>query len=93
MGDPIPSWRAIPVQAITRGQQVPVAAVDAWIRRACERQIRSIICLLSEEHLQLYQSLPCSLLEYYRLNGFAVAHVRVNRQHNDLLDEPGYAGR
>jgi hypothetical protein len=38
--------------------QVPQGAVDAWLSQARELGIRSIICLLAQEQLSLYESLP-----------------------------------
>jgi len=55
--------------------QVPQGAVDAWISQAHELGIRSIICLLAQEQLSLYESLPTDLISYYRDKGFAVAQV------------------
>ena len=39
--------------------------------------LRSILCLLADEHLDLYSGLPGGLLDYYRTRGFMVAHVPV----------------
>lgn len=37
--------------------------------------VRSIICLLAEDQLVLYSTLPSDLLTYYRDAGFSVAHI------------------
>jgi protein-tyrosine phosphatase len=58
---------------------VDQATVDAWLAEAHDAGIKSIICLLADEHLKLYQDLPpCNdLIEYYRSKGFEVAHIPV----------------
>jgi protein tyrosine phosphatase (PTP) superfamily phosphohydrolase (DUF442 family) len=58
-----------------RGRQVSRAEVDAWITEAQALGIQSIICLLADDQLRLYGSLPTDLIAYYRQAGFAVAHV------------------
>jgi protein tyrosine phosphatase (PTP) superfamily phosphohydrolase (DUF442 family) len=61
-----------------RGRQVTKKRVDAWIRKAKrDFGVRSIICLLDEEHLRLYQRLPKGLLAYYRAQGLTVKHIPV----------------
>lgn len=50
--------------------------VDDWLARARAYGIRSILCLLGDDQLPLYErSLPQGLLAYYREQGFAVAHL------------------
>jgi len=53
--------------------------VDTWLSEVCDAGIKSIICLLSDEHLKLYQGLSPSrsLVDYYRDRGFDVAHLPV----------------
>jgi len=58
-----------------RAAQVPQDVVDAWLSQARELGVRSIICLLAEDQLSLYDSLPTDLISYYREKGFAVAHI------------------
>lgn len=54
------------------------AEVDAWLEEVKTAGIQAIICLLTEEHLQLYRGLPSpTLIEYYRDRGLEVAHVAV----------------
>ncbi len=48
--------------------------VDAWIREVKSRGINSIICLLADDQLDLYDALPSDLVSYYRAAGFAVTH-------------------
>jgi hypothetical protein len=51
--------------------------VKSWIKEAKKNYgIRSIICLLDEQHLCLYKEVG-GLLSYYRENGFVVVHIRV----------------
>jgi len=57
------------------GGPVSQAEVDEWIAKAKAFGVRSIICLLGEDQLCLYESLSAGLLSYYREAGFAVAHV------------------
>ena len=55
---------------------VPRDVVDAWLERLRGLGIASIICLLAEDQLPLYEpGLPGGLLGYYRQAGFHVAHV------------------
>ncbi len=59
-------------------QQIPVstAKVRRWIDEAkADFQIRSIICLLSEKQLGLYDGLSGGLLAHYRRMGFEVEHI------------------
>ena len=58
-----------------KGQLVPKSEVDAWIKDAKGLGIASIICLLGEGQLNLYDDLPGGLVSYYRFFGFAVEHV------------------
>ena len=56
-------------------QPVPRDAVEAWVRQVKQQGIRSILCLLDEDQLLLYDGLPGGLLAHYREQGFEVAHV------------------
>jgi protein-tyrosine phosphatase len=58
-----------------RGAKVSQGIVDAWVDDARAFGVRSIICLLAEDQLELYAALPMDLPAYYRNAGFAVAHV------------------
>ena len=58
--------------------------VDEWISEARENGIQSIICLLADEHLNLYADLPAGLVNYYRRSGLAVEPIPVP----DLQDPP-----
>jgi protein tyrosine phosphatase len=68
--------------------QVPQYIVDAWLKKAkTSFGIRSIICLLDEQQLQLHAELQVNLVSYYRKNGFQVEHISVrNYQHPALSD-------
>jgi len=58
--------------------QVHQATVNRWIRCAKKRYgIKSVICLLDEEQLRLYEQLPLDLISYYRRSGLKVEHVPV----------------
>lgn len=52
--------------------------VHDWARRVRAYEIRSIICLMSEQELEFYKRLDLqaeSLLEFYRAQGFVVASI------------------
>ncbi len=71
-----------------RGAPVPNAVVDAWIQDAKAAGIKSIICLLNEDQLPMYLSLPQELPDYYVAAGFEVAHVPVtDHQHPPMTDK------
>jgi protein tyrosine/serine phosphatase len=57
------------------GGPVPTPAVDEWIQQAKTLTIKSIICLLAEDQLHMYDQLPSDLVSYYRSAGFIVEHV------------------
>jgi ribA/ribD-fused uncharacterized protein len=67
---------------LPRGRQVPAEAVDRWVEAARRLAIRSIICLLADEHLKLYDAVAGGLLSRYVAAGFEVAHIPV-RDHCD----------
>jgi protein tyrosine phosphatase len=81
-GGPRPKIRNTPTS------QVPQQTVDTWLKKARIRfGVRSIICLLDQQQLRLYESLRIDLISYYRLNGCQVAHVPVrNYKHPALSD-------
>ena len=55
---------------------VPREKVDAWVAEVQAAGIASIICLLADDQLPLYdRSLPGGLLRHYEDAGFAVAHI------------------
>jgi len=56
---------------------VSVDAVEDWISDAKSCGVRSIICLLNEQHLRLYEALPVGLLAAYAEAGFETGHVPV----------------
>lgn len=66
-----------PGRELRADQGVPRAVVDEWIKKVQRMGVQSIICLLDDEHLHLYNDLPAGLLDYYRQNGFAVVHLPV----------------
>lgn len=64
------------------------SVVSAWCEAAQEFEIRSILCLLADEHLNLYASLSQGgLLETYESRGFVVAHVPIIDHKQPPLDE------
>ncbi len=71
-----------------RGIQVSQEHVDGWIEHAKSEDIKSIICLLAEDQLCLYDSLPGGLVGCYRQCGLQVEHVPVlDHQSPPLSDE------
>lgn len=56
---------------------VPRDDVDKWLAVLREMGVNSIICLLDDKHLCLYNDLPKGLVEYYRASGFQTAHIMV----------------
>ena len=58
-------------------ESVPVGreVVDGWFADLRRDNIRSIICLLGEDQLHLYDELPGGLVSYYAASGFDVRHV------------------
>lgn len=67
--------------------QVSKSVVDAWIKKAKRNGIRSVICLLDDVQLRLYETLPTGLASHYRENGLRVEHIPVrNYQHPALSD-------
>ena len=63
---------------------VGIAEVDDWINDVKTLGIRSIICLLSDEQLEYYDSLPGGLLDYYRSQGFEVESVKIPDPAEDI---------
>jgi len=62
--------------------------VDKWIERVKSEGIKSIICLLNEEQLDYYNTLPNGLIDYYQQQGFHVAHIPApDLQKPPLSDE------
>ena len=55
--------------------QKTVDTIDTWINEAKTMGIFSVICLLDDEHLCLYDRIPGGLVAYYRKNGLQVAHI------------------
>ena len=60
-----------------QGAPVPQATVDDWIHQAKECGIKSIICLLADDQLHLYEHLPTDLVSYYRAAQFQAKQVPV----------------
>lgn len=59
-------------------RQVSKSIVARWIRKAKrDYGIRSIVCLLDQYHLRLYDQLPVDLPSYYRASGLKVKHIPV----------------
>jgi len=59
--------------------------VEQWVERVRAQGIRSILCLLGDDQLPLYdKALPQGLLAFYEEAGFTVAHLPAH----DGLSEP-----
>jgi len=63
-----------------RGTPASQVQVDRWIDDVKASGMKSVICLLGDDQLGLYDSLPGGLVGYYRGAGFDVAHIPV-RDH------------
>jgi protein-tyrosine phosphatase len=79
-------WRGCrPGYSGEQGAPVPQATVDNWILEARACGIKSIICLLANDQLHLYEHLPTDLVSYYRAAEFAVKQVPApDHQHPPL---------
>ena len=75
-----------PGYSLSRDEHVPKRLVDAWIADAKAHGIRSIICLLHDEHLKLYDDLGSDLVAYYRQHGFEVAPIPARDHQSPPLD-------
>jgi protein-tyrosine phosphatase len=51
------------------------ASVDLWLTEVKEFGVRSVICLLADDQLMLYDDVPGGLVPYYEAAGLQVAHV------------------
>jgi protein tyrosine phosphatase (PTP) superfamily phosphohydrolase (DUF442 family) len=69
------------------GRPVARADVDTWLEEVKASSIRSIICLLADDQLHLYGSLPGGLLSHYRAAGFAVEHVPARDHQHPALTQ------
>jgi hypothetical protein len=56
-------------------KQVHREEVDKWITEATEFGIKSVICVLADDLLNLYADLPVDLVSYYRQSGLIVEHI------------------
>jgi len=71
--------------------QVSRADVDKWVEEVTAQGIRSIICLLGEDQLDLYASLPVGLASYYRDFGLNVEHIAVRDYQSPPLSDADLA--
>lgn len=58
-------------------KMVSKTQVDQWIAEVKLAGVRTIICLLDDEQLAYYSTLPHGLLGYYEEAGFNVVHIRI----------------
>lgn len=58
-----------------KGTPVLRASVDQWLTEVKALGIRSVICLLADDQLTLYDDIPGGLVPYYEAGGLQVAHV------------------
>ncbi|MFB0563930.1 MAG: tyrosine-protein phosphatase, partial [Candidatus Lokiarchaeia archaeon] len=69
-------------------KKVPQDEVDEWIKQVKDLGVKSIICLLGEDQLPLYNELPNELPDYYRQHGFQVKHIpTIDYQPTKLPEE------
>lgn len=64
---------------------IPVERVDRWIAGARKAGIKSIIVLLGPDQMHMYKDVPGGLVNYYRKNGFKVAHVPTVDKHRIFI--------
>lgn len=69
------------------GKLVKVVHVGQWIEDVRKMGVNSIICLLDEDQLSYYSSIPGGLLEYYQRSGFDVRHVPAQDRQQPPLNE------
>lgn len=83
VGGPRPRVRHKPLSHVSK------SVVDARILNAKGGYgIRSVICLLDESQLRLYEKFPQDLVSYYRASGLWVEHIPVrNYRHPALSDK------
>jgi protein-tyrosine phosphatase len=67
--------------------QVPREAVKSWIKEAKRHGIRSVIVLLDDRQLRLYEELPAGLIPYYRAEKLNVMHVNAPNGRRPALSE------
>jgi len=65
--------------------QVSKSVVNAWIKEAKAQGIRSLIVLLDDRQLRLYEDLPAGLIPYYRAKKFNVVHVNAPNGRSPVL--------
>ena len=65
---------------------VPLKTVDEWIAGAKKAGIKSILLLLGPDQLHMYKDVPGGLPNYYRKNGFKVAHVPTIDKHRVFIN-------
>jgi hypothetical protein len=70
-----------------RYSQVKKSVVKAWIKETRARGVRSIVCLLHENELRLYDELEVGLLAYYRSKKFHVAHINARNSRKPPLTD------
>jgi len=81
--DQVPTWvipqmlarSSRPGYSGEKGRLVSSAEVDAWVAEVRTVGIKSIVCLLADDQLPLYRSLPTDLVPYYQNAGFTVTHI------------------
>jgi protein-tyrosine phosphatase len=69
------------------GRAVRRDEIDAWVAEVRTFGIKSIICLLSDDQLPLYDHLPGGLIAHYRSEGFKVEHVPARDYQSPPLSE------
>jgi len=81
-----------PGYAGEKGVPVLRASVDQWLTEVKALGVCSVICLLADDQLVLYDDVPGGLVPYYEAAGIQAAHVPA-RDHKspplspDQLDE------
>jgi len=70
------------------GGPVSTSTIDDWLEKHRAMGIRSIICLLHDDQLKLYDDTPGGLLTRYKEAGFELEHVPAyDYQHPPLTQK------
>jgi len=57
------------------GTEVSPSEILEWVRHIKRLGVKSIICLLDEEHMKMY-NMNTSLVNFYKVHGLKAAHIR-----------------
>jgi protein tyrosine phosphatase (PTP) superfamily phosphohydrolase (DUF442 family) len=67
-------------------ESVPAGVVEQVVNGWMEKGVCSVICLLSDEQLAFYPSIPGGLIGYYQTRGLQVKNIQVKDYKDPPLD-------